>query len=202
MASPVESKSSHLGEPPLLGLLDGKEDHVTQGLKKLVEAHGTEQYAPVLLRKSSKTPTALLWAAWTLQRQHQHSSARCSATPASKVPSAPLRRAILSSGSGYGRAAAPFLRILASAKTVARPRKRASPRPKKGSPDSNGNGGGNRSGGKRAEEEIVQKGTQRYPLYFKNKPAGCIVVPESLTLADCKVIELQMAVLKAYASHK
>jgi hypothetical protein len=44
-----------------------------------------------------------------------------------------------------------------------------------------------------------QKGTKRYPLYFKGKPDGSIVVPESLTEADCKVIELQLAVLRAYA---
>lgn len=41
-------------------------------------------------------------------------------------------------------------------------------------------------------------GTQRYPLYFRGKPDGSLVVPANLTAADCKVIELQLAVLKAY----
>lgn len=43
------------------------------------------------------------------------------------------------------------------------------------------------------------KGTKRYPLYFKGKADGMIVVPDDLDEADCKVIELQLAVLRAYA---
>ena len=43
------------------------------------------------------------------------------------------------------------------------------------------------------------KGTRSYPLYFKNKPDGAIIVPAELDANDCKVIELQLAVLRAYA---
>ena len=45
----------------------------------------------------------------------------------------------------------------------------------------------------------IPEGTQSYPLYFRGKASGMIVVPEDLSLADCKVIELQLAVLRAYA---
>lgn len=58
--------------------------------------------------------------------------------------------------------------------------------------------------GKRAErwkapEPDDPSGTHRYPLYFKGKPDGALIVPNELSESDCKVIELQLAVLKAYA---
>ncbi len=43
------------------------------------------------------------------------------------------------------------------------------------------------------------EGTVRYPLFFRGKPEGSLVVPEELSAADCRVIELQLAVLRAYA---
>jgi hypothetical protein len=51
----------------------------------------------------------------------------------------------------------------------------------------------------RTDSSKPAKGTVRYPLYFKGKPDGEIVVPEDLDANDCKVIERQFAVLRAYA---
>ena len=53
-----------------------------------------------------------------------------------------------------------------------------------------------------AAPTVDDPGTQRYPLYFRGKPSGALIVPCSLTLADCKVIELQLEVLKAYAGNE
>lgn len=49
-------------------------------------------------------------------------------------------------------------------------------------------------------DEMPPSGLIEQRLYFKGKPAGCIRVPENLSVEDCVVIELQLAVLKAYAS--
>jgi len=42
-------------------------------------------------------------------------------------------------------------------------------------------------------------GTIPYPLYFRGKPQGCLIVPVGLTQEDVKVIELMIPVLRAYA---
>lgn len=49
--------------------------------------------------------------------------------------------------------------------------------------------------------EIIP-GCKRYPLFFKGKPEGALFVPEDLTTADATVIELTLAVVKAYAAQQ
>lgn len=62
---------------------------------------------------------------------------------------------------------------------------------------------------RRAEKRLGKKpeandppDTRRYPLYFKDKPEGALIVPEDLTAADCNLIEKQLEVLKAYAGEE
>jgi hypothetical protein len=43
------------------------------------------------------------------------------------------------------------------------------------------------------------EGTKPWPLYFRGKPDGWIVVPDDLNADDCAVIEAQLAVLRLYA---
>jgi hypothetical protein len=50
-----------------------------------------------------------------------------------------------------------------------------------------------------AEDSSIPAGLIEQRLFFKGKPTGCIRVPADLTVEDCKVIELTLAVLKAYA---
>jgi len=54
--------------------------------------------------------------------------------------------------------------------------------------------------GKDAEEP--PNGTIRYPIYFKNKSAGWIQVPEGLNPEDLKVFSLTVDLVKAYAGGK
>ncbi len=49
-------------------------------------------------------------------------------------------------------------------------------------------------------EDAPPQGTIRFPVYFKGKPNGSIVVPESLTSEEVNVIELMIPVIKAYAA--
>lgn len=51
-----------------------------------------------------------------------------------------------------------------------------------------------------SQQENPQTETREYPLYFAGKPMGKIVVPNSITQADCKVIALQLAVIEASAA--
>jgi hypothetical protein len=45
----------------------------------------------------------------------------------------------------------------------------------------------------------IAAGMRTYPLYFRGKQPGSIVVPDDLNAADCTVIALQLEVLKASA---
>jgi hypothetical protein len=52
------------------------------------------------------------------------------------------------------------------------------------------------------DEDIAPPGTKRFPLYFKDKADGMILVPDELDNDDLKVIELTVSVIKAYAGQK
>jgi hypothetical protein len=49
-------------------------------------------------------------------------------------------------------------------------------------------------------DEPIPPGTIRFPLYFKGKVPGSILVPDQLDNDDLKVIELTVSVIKAYAA--
>jgi hypothetical protein len=49
------------------------------------------------------------------------------------------------------------------------------------------------------EEKQQKMDTITFPIYFKNKPQGSLVVPAELAAADVKAVELLMPVLRAYA---
>jgi hypothetical protein len=49
--------------------------------------------------------------------------------------------------------------------------------------------------------ESIPQGTIKFPIYFKGKPQGSLVVPENLTASDVSVIELMIPMLKAYAGN-
>lgn len=59
---------------------------------------------------------------------------------------------------------------------------------------------GEKSDGGHKMEERIPPDLIEHPLYFKGKTAGCLRVPADLTEQDCKVIELTLAVLRAYAA--
>lgn len=76
---------------------------------------------------------------------------------------------------------------------------------------------GNGKGGHRSVEEpegIVNSangttteltppaGTISYPLYFKDKPVGTIIVPKDLEADDVAVIDLTVAILRPYAEQR
>ena len=51
------------------------------------------------------------------------------------------------------------------------------------------------------DEEVPSEGTIKFPIYFKNKPQGSLVVPAELTGADVNVIESIIPMLRAYAGN-
>lgn len=65
-----------------------------------------------------------------------------------------------------------------------------------GQPDNPGNGIAHRE----QIDDATSPGLIEQRLFFRGKPTGCIRVPKNLTEDDCKVIELTLAVLKAYAA--
>ena len=53
--------------------------------------------------------------------------------------------------------------------------------------------------GKDPEEEVTPPGMRVYPLYFKGKQAGRIIIPNEFTKDFCKMLELQLKVIEASA---
>jgi hypothetical protein len=175
-----------------LGLVEGKNDQVTPELQELVEQYGTESFKPALKEVLAAAYGDII------------GDLNIAQATVKQLDDAFAKQNL--DGTMRERAIRFYLRGLTSAGVAVSPylgnRKRKSPsagRTKK-SKSLTGNDSAPKA-------EHVQKrsthdfptGTQRYPLYFRDKPEGALVVPKDLSLSDCKVIELQLAVLKAYA---
>jgi len=50
------------------------------------------------------------------------------------------------------------------------------------------------------DDDDGDDGMMSFPIHIPGKPTGKIVVPKSITTADCKLIEAHMAVISIYAS--
>ena len=46
------------------------------------------------------------------------------------------------------------------------------------------------------------KSLKEFPVYFKGKPNGMVLVPENITTDDCAMFELTLGVIKAYAAQQ
>jgi hypothetical protein len=186
-----------LGALRFLGLTEGKANEVTPALEKLVEAHGTEGFKPALAE--------IVKAAYA----ETIGSIDLTKATAKQLDDAFGKRNL--DGVVRDRAIRFYLKALADADIrfspllgARKPKGTGSagngkPRKTKAKAAGSEAGGENPKPAESHDHDPPSKDTQRYPLYFKGKAAGALIVPVALTLADCKVIELQLAVLKAYA---
>lgn len=186
------TQSEVLGAFRFLGLVDA-EDRTQEPLRALVKAYGTKDwttalggvvhraYKPILDGLNVNTGTAKALADAFKNKAHLD-------------------------GRMLTRAVQFYLAALKEAEISHSPLFKAPPRTKRNK--GNGAANGVKATASKAHkladppEEPPEKGTVRYPLYFKDKPAGILVVPQNLSESDCAVIALQIEVLKAYAAQK
>ena len=181
-----------------LGLTEGKGNEVTPDFEKLVEAHGTEGYKPALAEIITAAYAATIDGIELTKATPKQLD---DAFGKHKLDGVVRERAVRFYLKALSEAGIRVSPLLGQRKPKGSASSGNAKRKAKGKPASGESPG---DPPKPAEQEHdphgpPPKGTQKYPLYFKGKPAGALVVPTDLTLADCKVIELQLRVLRAYA---
>jgi hypothetical protein len=181
-----------------LGLIDeSKGDAVTQAMRDLVEAHGTEGFGVAL---KEVFVTAYSDVIGDIDVGVASAKQLDNAFMAHKLDGTMLDRAVrfYLKGMSVGgtKISAYLLKRKARGTGNGKPKKPKSP----ATPDATGNTGASDADSKTSAPAApaAPKGTRPYPLYFKNDREGVLYVPTDLTAADCKVIELQLAVLRAY----
>jgi hypothetical protein len=177
-----------------LGLVTGKDDKVTDEFRQLVSTYGTDGWNQALqaLLKQAYADITVDIGTTTDQKL------RGAFETAFKLDGSMLDRAVRFYIQGFKRAGATISPHVGKRK----PRGVRKPRGNSGTT----NGGTKNPPVQEPKDHVIRKertkGTVAYPLYFKGKPEGSLVVPEDLSESDCAVIELQLAVLKAYAAQK
>lgn len=176
-----------------LNLVDGA-GTTSSSLRKLVAAYETEEWAEEVGTSVCDAFDEIIRGLDLSEATQAQLDERFKAAGVQGQMLSKSIRFYLSAVRAAGWAFSPHL--LAKRKSAGSGKRKATTRSKSG----NGAAHSDDGDGKARHATIrAPEGTKSYPLYFKGKPDGAIIVPADLGPGDCKVIELQLAVLRAYA---